>query len=348
MKLYKILILTIFFTLTTSCDNDDEKMSLGIYENGFFITNEGPFNNGTGTLTFISNDFKTVEQEIYKNVNNEPLGNIVQSMTIHQDKAYIVVNNSHKIVVANRNSMKKITTIEGNFIKNPRYFVAKNNIGYISNWGNASNPNDDFIAVVNLTNFELITIIYVEEGPENLLLKDNYLYANLQGAWGFNNKVAIIDTNNNQILSTLTVGDVPTSILKDNTNNIWVLCSGKPNYANIETQGKLIKITNNNIVQTLEFNTNQHPKHLTINNDLLYYNLNGKVYSQQKTSTSLSMTEEQNLDGQYYRMKINNNKLYTLDALNYVSEGILKIYNLNNNTLEKQITVGIIPGNLEF
>ncbi|MGY8916265.1 MAG: DUF5074 domain-containing protein, partial [Flavobacteriales bacterium] len=86
--------------LSMSCSNDDSvtpKEPLGAYESGILISNEGPFGNGTGTVTFIANDLTLTESSIYNKVNGEDLGNIVQSIGFDEDQAYIVANNSNKI-----------------------------------------------------------------------------------------------------------------------------------------------------------------------------------------------------------------------------------------------------------
>ena len=67
-----------------SCSNDDDGVVIeevkGDYQNGILITNEGPFNNGSGTVTYISNDSLLVKDAIFKLENNEDLGNILQSI----------------------------------------------------------------------------------------------------------------------------------------------------------------------------------------------------------------------------------------------------------------------------
>src|SRR5690606_755393 len=100
----KLLLLTLSVIFLISCSSDDdgnqpEPGPPGAYENGILVTNEGPFVNGTGTVSFISEDFSMVNQEIYRTVNGRDLGNIVQSMGFQDDNAYIVVNNSQKIQV---------------------------------------------------------------------------------------------------------------------------------------------------------------------------------------------------------------------------------------------------------
>ncbi|RTZ82503.1 MAG: YncE family protein, partial [SAR324 cluster bacterium] len=91
-------------------------------------------------------------------------------------------------------------------------------------------------------------------------------------------KVEVIDTNTNTVTTTLTVGDVPVSIEQDSNGAIWVLCAGRPSYAAPETSGSLVKIENDQVTSTLNFDgTTNHPSHLAIHNNTLLYNLNGKI-----------------------------------------------------------------------
>src|SRR5690606_5971654 len=99
----KLLFLTFATFLFISCSNDDDPQNDPIpataYEKGILVTNEGPFGNGSGTVSFISEDFTSVFHDIYNNVNGEDLGNVVQSMGFSDENAYIVVGNSNKVVV---------------------------------------------------------------------------------------------------------------------------------------------------------------------------------------------------------------------------------------------------------
>jgi len=324
---------------------------LGDFAYGYFVTNEGPFGSGTGTITYIA-DNGTVVQNAYQVANNgEVLGNIVQSMTINNDKAYIVVNNSHKIVVVNSYTLEKITVIEGDDINNPRNVVIIGNTAYVSNWGNASVATDDFIAVINLDTNEVTTTIPVGEGPDKMLVENNKIYVNLQGGRNSNqnNKVEVIDVNSNTVSSTITVGDSPNSIIKDSNDAIWVLCGGKPYYADVETSGKLIKIENDEVTLTLDFESNTtHPEHLTINGNDLIYTYNGNVFSTDVNSTELNTTTLDGLAGFYYSMNTKNNKLYVTNAGDFASEGTLKIFDLNDNSEIISISTGIVPGNIVF
>jgi hypothetical protein len=70
--------------LFVACKKDDPEPPPPVnetdYGSGIFILNEGPFQNGTGTITYLSrNGFERVDN-LFQTANNlTPLGNIVQS-----------------------------------------------------------------------------------------------------------------------------------------------------------------------------------------------------------------------------------------------------------------------------
>lgn len=346
-KLNKLLLLLLTFSMLFSCSSDDDSGIQGDYIDGYFIINEGNFGSGIGTLSFVDDD-GTITHNVFQTVNAEPVGNLLQSMYFYDDKAYLVLNGSHKIIVTNRYTMEKIATIEGEGINNPRYFVAIGDKGYISNWNDPLNATDDFITVVNLTTNTISGTIAIGEGPEDMLINDDKLYVNLQGGYGQNNQLVIINTTTNTVIDSLTVGDVPNSITVDENNDIWVLCEGKPSFSGTETAGGLYRIKNDVVLENQDFNLTEHPSFLSINNtkNILYYSLNGKVYKQPNQINTVNILDT-GFDGFYYGMSINNDKLYTLDAGNFTSEGTLKIFDLNSGANET-ITTGIIPNSVIF
>ena len=349
-KLTYLFIAILFFA---SCSNDDDipiitdpPGPLGDYEDGILITNEGPFGTGTGTVSFISEDFSTVNGSIFNTVNEIDLGNIVQSMGFSEEKAYIVVNNSHKIHVVDRYSFELITTIETG-LNNPRNFIAVDNKGYVTNWGDPLDNNDDFVAVIDLTTNTVTGSISVDFGPEKLVTDRNNVYVAHQGGWGQNNKITIIDTSNDSINSTVDVGDVPNSMALLG-NNLWILCGGNPSFTGNETNGRLVKLdlNSNNLIQAFDFETTDHPSSLSLDGENLLFNLNGAVFSMDSNATALP--SENIIDGFFYTMTANNGKLYTTDAGDFSSNGTLKVYDLSTNTEIESFTVGIIPGGIYF
>ncbi len=347
MKKLLFLACTVLFLF--SCSSEDDSPATEVpseaYEKGIFITNEGPFGTGSGTVSFVSEDFTTVEQNIFKTVNGVNLGNIVQSMGFQDDNAYIVVNNSQKIEVVNRYTFKSLDSIK-NGLENPRYFIGdKGNKGYVTNWGDPNDNSDDFVAVVDLRNNNVSATIPVSFGPEKMVFNDGNIYVAHQGGYGQNNLISVIFGNSLQ--KTITVGDAPNSmVIADNV--LYVLCGGNPDYTGNETAGSLVKIdlSTDQVSETISFDVVQHPSGLTADGNNLYYNLDGKVYKTATSSINLPGTDI--IDGFFYAMEAHNGKLYVTDPGDFSSNGKLIVYDLTTNQHITETKTGLVPGGIYF
>ena len=349
MKLLKnsiYLFLTALIVVSCSKDDDDIILPLGDYENGFFITNEGPFQNGSGTVSFVSDDYEVVENQIFNQVNLSDLGSIVQSIGFNDNDAFIVINNSHKIEVVNRYTFESIATITDG-LDNPRYFMSSGSNGYVTNWGDPFDNFDDFIAVIDLETYTVTSTISVAFGPEKLIMANNDLYVAHQGGYSQNNILSVIDVTTNMVESTIEVGDVPNSMVVSN-DDLWVLCGGNPSFTGNETNGSLVKVEtiDNTVSQVFDFLTTEHPTSLTKNGSNLIYNLDSEVFSKEQNSISLPTSSI--LSGSFYSMTVNDGKLYATDAGDFASNGTLKIFDLSSNTEIQSIETGIIPGGVYF
>ena len=349
MKKLNLLAVLTFLIVFASCSEDDSSTEpLGDYENGYFVTNEGPFQNGSGSLTFIGDD-GSVSQQVFKTVNGEDLGNIVNSMYVEGDQGYIVVNNSHKIVVVNRFTMEKIATIEGDDINNPRYFVARDGMGYVSNWGDPFNTSDDFVSIINLQSNSVVDRVSVGEGPERMILNGDNLFVCLQGGYGNNDQVFVIDINQNSIKTSIAVSDVPNSITVDGNGQIRVLCGGSPSWTNAETSGALYSINPSTFeTEKIDFALTDHPALLNYDMGRLYYHLNGKMYEMDIEDSNLPNSAINGLDGFYYAAEVKNGTFFGTDAGDFASEGTLKVFSISSGSLLETNTTGIVPGNIVF
>ncbi len=345
----KLLYFTFATSLLISCSNDDDPQTDPIppaaYEKGILVTNEGPFNNGSGNITFVSEDYATVAQNIYRTVNGKELGNIVQSMGFQEENAYIVVSNSAKIMIANRYTFERVDSIKTGLV-NPRYFMGDSgNKGYVTDWGDPNDNSDDYVAVLDLRTNTVTTTIPVAFGPERMVSYNNKIYVAHQGAYGQNNLVSVI--SGNSLESTITVGDVPNSMIISG-NSLYVLCGGNPTYTGNETAGLLVKIDllTAQVSQIFTFQTTQHPTNLTMDGANLFYSLNGKVYKLDTASISLPGIDI--ISGIFYALQAKDGKLYATDADDFASKGSLLIYDLSTNQQIQDFQTGIVPGGIYF
>lgn len=351
MKHTQLLLLAVFLNLFISC-SDDETTPIpepsGAYENGILIANEGPFAGGSGTVSFMSNDYSKIEQNIYQNVNGDNTGNVLNSIGFYDENAYLVANVSNRITVVDRHTFEKISVIEDG-LNNPRFFEAINDVGFVTNWGDPLDNSDDYVAAIDLTSGNIISKISVAFGPEKMLVVGNKLYVAHKGGYGHNNLISVIDPALVEVEEEIEVGDVPGSMLVDIKGDLWVLCEGIPAWTGSETNGSLVRInTNTNqVISELDFGTGNHPQFLASEIGYFYYSLNGNVYKM--SDTSLQIPTEALISGVFfYNMEVENGVLYGADAKDFASNGSIEIYNLNDASFMNSIPVGIIPGGIYF
>src|SRR6056297_456955 len=88
-------------------------------ENGVFISCEGNFMYGNGSLSFYNTQTGMVTNRVFYARNNAPLGDVVQSLASHGSFMYVVVNNSGKIYVVDQETVEFRGVIKG--LTSPRY-----------------------------------------------------------------------------------------------------------------------------------------------------------------------------------------------------------------------------------
>lgn len=354
MKIFKKLSTSLFIALTLfSCSDDTKYVSKGDYENGFFVTNEGTFGQDNAEITFISNDFQTVKQDVFKSENNGAiLGDVLQSMALYENKAFLIVNNSNKIEVVNRFTFKRIATINTQ-LDNPRYIAFSNGKGYVTNWGAGSNPDDDFVAVINLTTYTVESTIAVVEGPEKIKAHNGKLYVAHQGGWNFNNKISVINPSNNTVSNVIEVGDVPRQLEVIN-NQLFVMSSGRASWhAGGATNGAFHKVDLSNLnVNLWHTFTDSKPSYMAINGSNLFYTQGKVVYKVNPNTSTFSSqalidATDQNMMIPYGFI-VSNNNIFFLDAVSYSgNSGKINIYNMNGVFLQTK-EAGYLPNGLIF
>lgn len=353
LTIYAILAIATF----TSCTNDDDapvvEVPLGAYQNGILIVNEGNFGQDNSSISFLSGDLETFQVNAFTAVNPTlTLGDITQSIGFNDDKAYVVVNNSDKIEVLNRYTLQHIATVSTG-LDNPRYVEFANGKGYVTNWGDAGSPSDDYVAVLNLSTNTVATTIPVVEGPERIVQNNGKLYVAHKGGYGFGNVVTVINSTSDTNESTISVGDVPGS-LEISNGFLYVLSEGNPGWTpGTETIAKLHKINLSNTAEitTLEFTSGNHPQNLDVDGGNIYYSNTNNVYKISEANFTLPTaamfnTSAQNVSG-FYGFAVKGSKVFIADANDYSSAGEIFVYS-NTGLVLNTRTVGICPNGFYF
>ncbi|WP_418511487.1 YncE family protein [Corallibacter sp.] len=349
-NLLKFLTFSLLLALlTTSCSSDDDlvipPVSLGDYANGIIVSAEG----GPASISYISNDFSVIENNVYENVNGEAPGVYLQSIGFNNNEAYIVSDNVNVINVVNRYTFENEGVITTG-LQTPRYIDFVNGKGYVSNWGDGSDNSDDFIAVIDLATNTVETTIPIGEGPERVLVHDGNVYVSHKGGWGNNNIVSVIDVSTNAV-TTITVGDVPDELFINSEGELVVLSEGKAAWTGDETQASITKIdlATNTVSETLTFASGSHPSQMVFDNGNIYYILNNEVFEMSETTTTLPTAAIIDLgSANAYGLAVNNGNVYVTDAKDFASAGDLLIYDLSTEDLINTFEVGVNASKVYF
>lgn len=347
-----VLFAGIGLLLTQSCKKDiivDPPAVEHAYDHGVFITSEGQYPSGAGTVSFYNRVTGQVQKDIFKDVNGVPLGNIVQSMQIFDTLAYIVVNNGGKVEVASAGTFKSKGTISG--LTSPRYFLGiSGSKAYVSDWANN-------VAVVNTATKEVIGTIPTGTGPEQMVRTGNDVYIINGGGWGIDSTVTVINTTTDMATHTIRVGKRPTGIVTDGNGYVWVMCSGRGfnGYpAAGDSEGHLMRINPStyNIDKEIIFpGTDLHPEHLIVNTNKtkLYFLYSGGIY-QMNIEAHIFEYSVLVESGNFYNLGFDpvDNVIFATDALDFQQNGLTFRFNSESGAIINSFGVGVGPGNFFF
>jgi YVTN family beta-propeller protein len=351
-KLFFVALMSSLFLASCSNDDNENETPLGSFDNGVLILNQGNFAGGNSAISYLSDDFASFQNNIFSLVNPTlTLGDTGQDIGFYNELAFVVLNYSNKIEIVNRYTMASIATIDTQ-LNNPRYIAFANGKGYVTNWGDGGSPTDDFVAVIDLNSYDVLTTIPVAEGPERIVENNNKLYVAHAGGYGYGSTISVISASSNTVTATIPVGDVPNSLVFED-GSLYAICGGKPSYATTETAGELVKInvSNNTVTTQIDFPIATHPSNLVIEDNAVYYTIDAEIYKKSISDTTLPTealftTTAQGVYG-VYSFAVHNNKIYVGDAADYNSNGKIYIYSALG-WLENDYTVGVIPAGFYF
>ena len=316
------------------------------YENGLFISNEGSFGFGNGSISFYNSASNSVKNSIFSIENNRPLGDVVQSISRIGSSAYICVNGSNKIEVVDALTFKEQATITG--VSLPRYIISNGNTGYVSSWANGGE-----VVMVDLVSNSVTGSIPVGAGPEKMAISNNYLYVANSGGYGLDSTISVIDLVSNTVTTTINInGYNPSAIVNGNGNTIWVIARGQVIYdANWNVVGhdpsKLVEIntSTNTVSGTTALFASDHPSNIDISPDKNTLYLGGSygfpaIYTINPSAPSAPLPLISEVNYGFFVNQSNGNIFVLQEASS--SNGKLLRYTPSGSKLG-EYTVGVFP-----
>jgi YVTN family beta-propeller protein len=346
MKSIKTLALVIAVILIISCCKKSSYPEPGSVEaiikgEGVFIINEGNFLAGNGSLSFYSYGTEKLYNDIFYQANGRSLGDIPNSMSISGNKGYIVVNNSGRIEVVDKNTLLSVITIEG--LISPRNILLINsNKAYVSSLFSTS------LAIIDLQTNSVSGDIRIRRSSEAMVLLGDKAYVS---SWYSGKDVMVLNTTTDKVVDSVEVAPEPESMVLDKYNKLWVLCSSgytKQNFAELI----VVNTTTDEIEKRFVFPSKSlSPSCLQINRtkDSLYFIENG-LWRMGIQSLALPDKPFKLSNGkQIYKLGIDprNGRIFYTDALDYQQKGYVLQINPDGRTIDS-CRAEIIPGSFCF
>ncbi len=359
MQKPRIYIWLLLLLVLTSCMKDDELWDVESNPrpeatSGVFVVCEGNFTYQNASLSFYDPESKTVENDAFYHANSLPLGDVAQSIAIHDSLAWIVINNSGKVYAMNLDDFSLARKITG--LASPRYMhFLSDSKAYISDLYAGA------ITIVNPQTFEITGYISLADSINNSAFSSEQFVQFGQfvftTSWSFGKHVLVIDSETDQLVDSIRVIAQPNSLVLDKYNKLWVLSdggqSGNPNSS--ETPGLTrIDATTLEVEQTFLFPDSDNPTELCINHsgDTLYF-LNRHLYRHPITSTGnpeiFIESPYTGSIGGYYGLGIDpaTSEIYIADAIDHVQQGLVYRFRANGRAVDT-LRVGVIPGAIGF
>ncbi|OCK50702.1 hypothetical protein BA768_19265 [Chryseobacterium sp. CBo1] len=339
MKLNRLLQIIFGFVLlfSVSCTSDYEEIIPEItYNNGLFITNEGKFQTPNADVTFVTKDLSLMQNEIYKVKNNENLGDVLQTMVINGDKAYLLLNNSNKITIVDRVTFKKTGEITAQ-INNPRYMAVANGNLYISNdqYGGAK-----YVGVYKLSDNSFVKKIDFASTStvENVVEAGGTIFVQ-NASYGFGNTITKINTTSNTIDGTvITVpnGDISKTI--SSNGSVYTI-------AGTATDSYIYQISPaGTITKTTTLTGIANGRNIQVDGGRYYFSSLNKIYSMDMNSTTvpspLFTTAETDPNFAVYGFSVIEGRIFVSDVKKFTAPSEITVYTTAGTVISK-FTAGI-------
>lgn len=326
MKITKLLtalfaVVLLFNMSSCTSDSTEIEMSPITYQNGYFISNEGNFNSQGAKVTFLTRDLSMKQDDVYGyNNDKEILGDVLQTIGLNGNKAYLVINNSNKIVVVDRYTFKKLAVITDQ-IDNPRGIAFANDFIYVANTNFSAHTQSvtkykasdySFVSKINMTDVSDKTV----EAGGNIFVQN--------ASSGYGNKITYINTSNDSKTEiSVPNGQIGNTI--SYKSNVYTISS-------TDTDSYIYKISGTGTMTPVVTLTGiPNATNLQIDNDKIYFSSANKVY---RTSLTAPVVPAAPLltaanGGPYftlYGFNVIDGRIFASDVKEFTQESEMVVY----------------------
>ena len=201
VNMKKSILLSLIIIM--GCEDAKQKLVEG--NQLVFVASEGNYGSGNGSIS-VFRDGEKIQQL-------ENIGDVLQSIVVHNDKLIVALNNSHFLkfyeITINGLLLPGIEISTDN--SGPREMVVLNNKLYFTNW------NSQDVKILNLETYFIEDSITVGGQPESIVSDGDFLWVAISSG----NTIEKISIETREIVETIEVGNGPQQILLDG-DILWI------------------------------------------------------------------------------------------------------------------------------
>ena len=374
-----LLILLTFSLLLSSCRGDEiiilaeeESIEEAIDANanpyGFYLLNEGNMGSNKASLDFMDFSSGLYSHNFYaeKNPNVvKELGDVGNDAQIYDDKLWLVVNASHKVEIVEAKTAKRIGSVD---VPNCRYIVFDGEYAYVSSYVTTIigdvDAQEGAVFKINTKTLEIVDEVKVGRQPEEMVIKNGYLYVANSGGYNsdnYDNTVSVIRLSTFTQIEKKEVAINLHRMRLDKNGKIWVLSRG--DYYTMPPQLFRLETSSIGTIKSVEATGLLCSNFEICDNEIYMYNapyqgnsLSGNItYSVADIETASIIDNNFIKDGTAslikvpYTIKVNpsTKEVFICDAKNYVSSGTITCYS-PNGFKRWSVFTGDIPSTITF
>ena len=271
------------------------------------------------------------------------VGDVVQSLKIHNNKLFVIVNNSHKIMAydisPNGLSLPGIEVNTEN--SSPREMAIADDKLYFTNW------NSKDIKYLDLINYTVNTLVDLNGLPEDIIYKDNKLFftINMNEDYSSSDQVISYDIDDNKIDKTYTVGKGPLNLAFRN-NDLFI--SNTYYDESYNSFYGTSRIDNNDNIKIIDYGKDS-PCGGSIHNidNIMYRSAYGGIV---EIDDNLELMINNKIgsftQSEVYSIDTDGDNIY-FGLTDYSKKNEVKILNIQSGSVQTY-NVGIIPGDFAF
>ena len=337
MKINKIIIISLALFIWTACDNSNSTSSDSEPNSSWiFVANEGNYGTSNGSVSMIDDKGQITT------IDN--IGDVVQSVEVYKNKLFVIVNNSHKIMIYNitENGVNLPGIEISTENSSPREMVIVNDKVYFTNW------NSKDVKILNLTTYAIESSIPIEGLPEDIITDGINLWVSVPHLElndpSDGTKVVKINLESEQIVDTYEVGRGPQSLTLLN-DEVYV---SRTYYSSdwLETTFGVSKIGNVISEAIYGLGSPCGGSIMTYDNKV-YRSYEGGIAPIDENLTIQPLERIGSFDqSQVYHVEIINDYIY-FTLTDYSTMNVLKQVD-SNGTVISSYDVGINPGDLAY